>query len=51
MKKKKKKVVEKKKGLALKTSSREEETFDTSCEDEDAKMAMLAKRFKKLAFQ
>ena len=31
--------------------SKEEELYETSCEDEDAEMAMLAKRYKKLAFQ
>ena len=47
----KKKLMEKKKGIALKTSSRSEDHYEDSCEDEDAKMAMLAKRYKKLAFQ
>ena len=47
----KKELVEKKKGIALKTSSRNEELYADSCEDEDAEMAMLAKRYKKLAFQ
>ena len=32
-------------------SSKDEELYDNSCEDEDAKMAMLARRYKKLAFQ
>ena len=47
----KKEIVEKKKCLALKISSREEETYETACEDEDAKMAMLARRYNKLALQ
>ena len=48
---KKKEVIEKKKGIALKMSSKDEELYDNSCEDEDAKMTMLARRYKKLAFQ
>ena len=44
-------MVEKKKGVALKTSSRNEELYEDSCEDEDVEMAMLARRYKKLAFQ
>ena len=32
-------------------SSKDEELYDNSCEDEDAKMVMLARRYKKLAFQ
>ena len=40
---KKKELVEKKKGITLKTSSRSEELYEDSCEDEDAEMAMLAK--------
>ena len=32
-------------------SSKDEELYDNSCEDEDAEMAMLARRYKKLAFQ
>ena len=51
MKKKKKEMVEKKNGITLKMSSKEEELYDTSCEDEDAEMVMLARRYKKLAFQ
>ena len=47
----KKELEEKKKGIALKTSSRSEEHYEDSCEDEDAEMAMLARRYKKLAFQ
>ena len=47
----KKELVEKKKGIALKTSSRSEELYEVSCEDEDVEMAMLARRYKKLAFQ
>ena len=35
----------------MKISSREEEIFDTFCEDEDAEMAMLARRYKKFVFQ
>ena len=46
-----KELVEKKKGIALKISSRSEEIFEDSCEDEDAEMAMLARRYKKLSFQ
>ena len=46
-----KELVEKKKGIALKTSSQSEELYEDSYEDEDAKMAMLARRYKKLAFQ
>ena len=42
----KKELVEKKKGIALKTSSRSEEHYEDSCEDEDAEMAMLARRYK-----
>ena len=48
---KKKELVEKKKGIALKTSSRSEDHYEDSCEDEDVEMAMLARRYKKLAFQ
>ena len=47
MKKKKKEMVEKKNGITLKMSSKEEELYDTSCEDEDAEMGMLARRYKK----
>ena len=43
--------MEKKKGIALKMSSRNEEIYEDSCEDKDAEMAMLARRYKKLAFQ
>ena len=49
--KEKKEVIEKKKGIALKMSSKDKELYDNSCEKEDVKMAMLAKRYKKLAFQ
>ena len=35
----------------MKTSSQNEELYEDSCEDEDAKMAMLTRRYKKLAFQ
>ena len=35
----------------MKTSSRSEELYENSGEDEDAEMAMLAKRYKKLVFQ
>ena len=48
---KKKEVIEKKKGIALKMSSKDEELYDNSCEDEDEEMAMLTRRYKKLAFQ
>ena len=47
----KKEVIEKKKGIALKMSSKDEELYDNPCEDEDTKMAMLARRYKKLAVQ
>ena len=47
----KKELIEKKKGVALKTSSRNEELYEDSCEDEDVEMTMLARRYKKLAFQ
>ena len=47
----KKELVEKKKGIVLKTSSRSEDHYEDSCEDEDAEMVMLARRYKKLAFQ
>ena len=49
--KEKKELVEKKKGIALKTSSRNEELYEDSCEDEDIEMAMIVRRYKKLAFQ
>ena len=42
--------MEKKKGITLKTSSRSEDHYENSCEDEDAEMAILARRYKKLAF-
>ena len=32
-------------------SSKDEELYDNSCEDEDAEMTMLSRRYKKLAFQ
>ena len=51
VKEEKNEVIEKKKGIALKMSSKDEELYDNSCEDEDTKMAMLARRYKKLAFQ
>ena len=47
---KEKELVEKKKGISLKTSSQNEELYEDSCEDEDAEIAMLARRYKKLAF-
>ena len=43
--------MEKKKGIALKISSRDEELYKDLCEDEDAKMEMLARRYKEHAFQ
>ena len=46
-----KELVKKMKGIALKISSRSEELYEDSYEDEDAEMAMLARRYKKLAFQ
>ena len=46
-----KEIIEKKKGIALKTSSRSEKLYEDLYEDKDAKMAMLARRYKKLAFQ
>ena len=45
----KKEMVEKKKSLALKISSREEETYESVYED--AKMSMLVRRYNKLALQ
>ena len=48
---KKKELVEKKKDIALKASSQSEELYEDSYEDEDAEMAMLARRYKKIAFQ
>ena len=48
---KKKELVEKKKGIALKISSRSEKLYEDSCEDEEVEMAMLVRRYKKLAFQ
>ena len=47
----KKELMEKKKGITLKMSSRNEKLYEDSCEDENAEMAMLARRYKKLAFQ
>ena len=47
----KKELVEKKKGITLKTSSRSEELYEDSYEDKDVEMAMLARKYKKLAFQ
>ena len=38
-------MVEKEKGLALKTSSREEEMFYTSCDDEEPKIQAKANIF------
>ena len=32
-------------------SSKDEKLYDNSCEDKDAEMAMLARRYKKLVFQ
>ena len=32
-------------------SSKDEELYDNSCEDEDAEMEMLSRRYKKLVFQ
>ena len=32
-------------------SSKEEELYDTACEDEDSEMEMLVRRYKKLGFQ
>ena len=46
----KKEVIKKKKGIRLKMSSKDEELYDNSCEDEDAEMAMLVRRYKKLLF-
>ena len=40
----KKEVVEKKKGIALKLSSKDDELYENSCEDEDAEIAMLVRR-------
>ena len=47
----KKELVEKKKSIALKISSQKKELYEDSCEDEDAEMAMLARKYKKLTFQ
>ena len=44
----KKEVADKKKSLPLKMSSHQEETSESSCEDEDYEMAIVAKRYKKL---
>ena len=44
-------MVEKKKGITLKMSSKDEKLYENSGEDKDVEMAMLAKRYKKLAFQ
>ena len=44
-------LVEKKKGISLKISSQSEELYEHSCEDEDVEMAMLPRRYKKLASQ
>ena len=41
----KKVAVDKKKSLVLKMSSHKEEISELSCKDEDAKMAMMAKRY------
>ena len=38
--KEKKEVIEKKKGIALKMSSKDEELYDNSCEDEDAETCL-----------
>ena len=46
----KKEVIEKKKGITLKMSFKDEELYDNSWENEDAKMAKLARSYKKLAF-
>ena len=35
----------------MKTSSRNEELYEDSCENEDAEMEMIVRRYKKLAFQ
>ena len=44
-------MVKNKKGITLKMSSKDKELYDNSYEYEDAEIAMLAKRYKKLAFQ
>ena len=49
MKKRKKKSL-KKERYSTEMSSKDEELYDNSCEDKNAKMAMLAKIYKKLAF-
>ena len=49
--KEKKELVEKKKGIALKISFRNEKLYEDSCEDEDAEMTMIVRRYKKLVFQ
>ena len=47
----KKELVEKKKGITLKTSSRNEKLYEDSYKDDDAEMAMIVRKYKKLAFQ
>ena len=51
MKKRRRKWWRRKKGITLKMSSKKEELYNTSCEDENAELAMLAIRYKKLSFQ
>ena len=51
MEEKENKEVDKKKSLALKMSSHKKETSESSCEDEEYEMAIVAKRYKKLGFQ
>ena len=42
------KVVDKKKSLVLKMSSHQEKISESSCEDEEDEMAIVAKSYKKL---
>ena len=50
-KEEKKEAIDKKKSLGLKMSSHQKETSESSCEDEEDEMAIVAKRYKKLVFQ
>ena len=46
-----KEVVDKNKNLSLKMSSHQEETSESSCDDEEDEMAIMAKRYRKLVLQ
>ena len=50
-KKEKNEAIDKKKSLALKISSHQEKTSESSCEDEKDEMAIVTKRYKKLVLQ